>query len=256
MPYVQRNWKGEITGLFAIRQPGYAEEELPDDHPDVVSFNEAHPIPPEMLRPLTPDERRRIQDDHVRITKEHDALRNAIWSFNSAFNELEIALSTLLHEALHVPKSKVAYAVYYSPNSFDARAEIVDNVIKQLIIENGRLEALSPLWASLYDNFRGTRTKRNSIAHGMPITIAIRGKSHVRLTSPVFDANRVGRHITETGQPPGLTASDIARGAQKARWLVERVDDVNRLLTTFHEDGNPTLPEKFSVLEAGLRDER
>lgn len=33
MPFVQRNTDGLIVGTFANRQPGYAEEWLPDDDP-------------------------------------------------------------------------------------------------------------------------------------------------------------------------------------------------------------------------------
>lgn len=37
MPYVQRQ-NGVVTGCFANAQPGYAEEFLEDDHPDVVAY--------------------------------------------------------------------------------------------------------------------------------------------------------------------------------------------------------------------------
>ncbi|MEL3890291.1 hypothetical protein V6B08_08445 [Ferrovibrio sp. MS7] len=253
MPFVQRNWKGEVTGLFSLAQAGHAEEELSEDNPEVIAFRQAHPVPPELLRPLTHDERRKINHDHDRLKTEHTQLRNAIWAFNATFNEMELALSALLYSALDIKHSQVAYAIYYSPNGFDARTEIVDNVIKQLINENPRIADLSPLWSKLYEDFRSTRKMRNNIAHGMPVTLTIRGRNHARLCSPVFDQNRVGRHIAKTGQPPGLTASSIMQGAKKARWQVERVDDVNRLFATFHEVGNPTLPQKFAALEEGLR---
>ena len=39
--YIQRDPRTrEITGHFANPQPGYAEEELPIDHPELVAFNE------------------------------------------------------------------------------------------------------------------------------------------------------------------------------------------------------------------------
>ena len=46
MPYVQRDDEGNITGCFANPQPGFAEEYLPDDNPEVVAFNEAQNAPP------------------------------------------------------------------------------------------------------------------------------------------------------------------------------------------------------------------
>lgn len=49
MPYVSRNDAGNINGLFANLQPGYAEEFLPDDDPEVVAFlNPPLPIDPEL----------------------------------------------------------------------------------------------------------------------------------------------------------------------------------------------------------------
>jgi len=39
MAYVQRDSEGRINGVFANLQKGYAEEELPDDSPEVVSHS-------------------------------------------------------------------------------------------------------------------------------------------------------------------------------------------------------------------------
>lgn len=37
MPYIQRDKQGKINGLYRLRQEGYAEELLADDHPEVVA---------------------------------------------------------------------------------------------------------------------------------------------------------------------------------------------------------------------------
>ncbi|TVR11857.1 MAG: DUF4376 domain-containing protein [Salinarimonadaceae bacterium] len=44
MPYVQRR-EGRVVGLYANEQPGYAEEFLAEDHPEVLAFL----TPPETL---------------------------------------------------------------------------------------------------------------------------------------------------------------------------------------------------------------
>jgi hypothetical protein len=36
--YIQRNESNVIVGVYANPQPGFAEEELPDNHADVVAF--------------------------------------------------------------------------------------------------------------------------------------------------------------------------------------------------------------------------
>jgi hypothetical protein len=44
MPFIQRNWRGEITGVFAARQADN-DEELSETHPDIVEHLSKHPIP-------------------------------------------------------------------------------------------------------------------------------------------------------------------------------------------------------------------
>ncbi len=258
MPYVQRDHTGKIIGLYAQPQPrpdGASLTEpdpLAEDHPDVAAFRAEHPLSDDLLKPLTEEDVQRTEETHKRLAKEHEDLRNAIWIFNQSFSELEIALSALLYEALNIqPRSShLAYAIYYSPNGFDARADIVANVIQQLVSENPALADLQPVWADLFKGLRGPRIMRNKIAHATPITLSIHGKSHVRLTAPVFDAIRVGRHITETGQPPGLEGSEIRAGAKNIRMLIERIDGINRLFLAFRA-GDPTLPRKLAALSEG-----
>jgi hypothetical protein len=40
MPFVERDDQGAVKGLYAVAQPGYAEEGLPDDNAEVLAFNE------------------------------------------------------------------------------------------------------------------------------------------------------------------------------------------------------------------------
>ena len=59
MIFVERNAGGKITGVYAVAQKGYAEEELPDDHADVIAFRN----PPQ--RAPTKDRAERILDKLV-----------------------------------------------------------------------------------------------------------------------------------------------------------------------------------------------
>lgn len=45
MPYVSRI-DGVVNGTYANEQPGYAEEYLPDDNPEVVVYLNPPPPPP------------------------------------------------------------------------------------------------------------------------------------------------------------------------------------------------------------------
>jgi len=44
--FVERELSGVVKGVYRQRQPGYAEEELPDTHPDVLAFLAPPPPPP------------------------------------------------------------------------------------------------------------------------------------------------------------------------------------------------------------------
>ena len=57
----------------------------------------------------------RARADHDKLLVEHQAIAAASHAFNAEFSELELALGNLLYEALHVPDSRVAHAIYYTP---------------------------------------------------------------------------------------------------------------------------------------------
>ncbi len=55
MPFVQRDQGGNVVGEFANRQPGYAEEHLRDDHPDVVAHRDRMKPQPVQKPPAPPE---------------------------------------------------------------------------------------------------------------------------------------------------------------------------------------------------------
>lgn len=249
MPFVQRNWKGEVTGLFANPQD-HAKEELPDDHPDVVSFRNAHPIDPKLLIPPSPEE---IEERHkawLRVEADHKLIAAGIVQFNRWFAQLETALSALLYVLLNKPASQVAYAIYFSPTSFEARVTIVENTLIQIASENDKLAPLTKMWKTASFYIQKVRRLRNAIAHGTPTTVMAFDKPHARFTAPAFDIIRIGR-IMANRQIPGLTHHDIEQGYKRVLLLHEIVDGFNRAVSAFHE-GNPALPEKFAELERSL----
>lgn len=48
MPYVERR-EGKVTGLYANQQPGYADEFLEENDPEVVAFRNPPPPVPQMV---------------------------------------------------------------------------------------------------------------------------------------------------------------------------------------------------------------
>ncbi|MBD9455942.1 hypothetical protein IB244_31215 [Rhizobium sp. RHZ02] len=49
MSFVQRDDNGKINGVYAFLCKGVAEEELPDDNPEVLSFQNPPPPPVEIV---------------------------------------------------------------------------------------------------------------------------------------------------------------------------------------------------------------
>lgn len=43
MPWVSRHTDNTVNGTYHLKQPGYAEEYLDDDHPEVVAFRQPPP---------------------------------------------------------------------------------------------------------------------------------------------------------------------------------------------------------------------
>lgn len=257
MPYVQRDHRGEIIGLYANPQPQQdgidttLPDPLPETNPEVIAFREkmasrfGSPPPP-----ITPGEAKRQTQNWSRLDKEHKEISGAVLAFNAGFTELEISLSTLLYCLINIPSSQIAYAIYFSPTGFEARVEIVNNTIQQVLSENPKLEALSILWKRIYKKIDPARRLRNALAHGTQQTIHIRGNAYARFTPLAFDVNRLGRQMA-TRQIPGFTASDITGGSNKIRVTVEHIDHVNRIIKAFY-DGDPTFEPRLINLKQVL----
>ncbi len=202
---------------------------------------------------LSHDNIKRMMAEHESLDREHMELNNAILAHQRAWVELEIALSALLYEVLNVePRSSlIAYALYYSPTSIEARTELVHNALNQLITENPGLAPLAPLWLLLYKKIGRARTTRNAVAHGTPHILSINGKNYARLTSPAFDVIRVGRPISK-GQIPGIGAHELSDAVKRAVYLMECVDEVNRAVAAFR-DQPQTIQENLLSLENRLK---
>jgi hypothetical protein len=248
MPFVLRNWKGEIRELYESLRFDPNAEHLPDDHPEIIAYYAKFPIEP----PPTAEEFRKFEEMMHEDGVERMRIQNNVMQFHGAFSSLETALSTLLASILNITGSQLSYAIYYSPTSFDARAEIVNNALIQIATEQKHLADLLQHWKKIDEKIQEVRRLRNAIAHSSLLTFgSAKGKLYTRLSPPAFDVIRVGRKRANK-QIPGLTSDDVWQGTKKTRWLSERIDDVSRLVFEFH-DGNPSLREKYAQLEADLK---
>jgi hypothetical protein len=76
MKYVERDKDGLVKGVYACRQPGYAEELLDDDHTDIQEFDNRQAEITEQKKPL---------DEEATINK----LKDFIAELNDRVTDLE-----------------------------------------------------------------------------------------------------------------------------------------------------------------------
>ena len=249
MPYVQRNSKLEIIGLFSDPQPGLAEEYVAEDHPAVVAIRDemgATEWPSQM--PST-TEMRRMEREQQEIAADAKAMDAAIVHFLKSWSNLETSLSTLLYEALDIKprSSRVAYAIYYSAPGFDARLRLLTEVFAQLAAEQSELADFPAIWQAVSRRMTDFREIRNLVAHGARIVLAIDGRNAVRLTSPAHDAKRAGRPDPR-GPAHGGSASDIIDAANRVASLQADIDHINKLFTRLHNRELPAFQHQLAEL--------
>ena len=179
MKFVERDENGKIISASAAVQRGKAEEELFDDDPELITFFAQFPAG--FLDPPNPEELERERQEELRIAPEHERIRTNAALFNSMFSDLENSLGLFLNVLLNIPNSQIAYAIYFSPTSFEARCEIVQNVLWQLISENPLIKPLQISSDAVFRKIERARRIRNVIAHASPQTLQINGRKHARL---------------------------------------------------------------------------
>lgn len=89
MKFVQRNGQNKVCGVYVRAQPGYAEEELDDDHPDILGYQNPPPTQDQIdteaakqyaklnaLKGMTPAQISTWVDDNVtNLTQAQDAIK-------------------------------------------------------------------------------------------------------------------------------------------------------------------------------------
>ncbi len=266
MPYIQRDFDGNIVGLYANPQPQEdgtcltEPDPLPDDHPEVLAYRSAHPTP-EFVAP-TKEEWEKIRLAQQEIEQDKKKLQNLMLHHFQWWAELETALSLLLQEILNIrpPGHNLARAIYFSLGGFDARMTMTTKALEQFIHDqvaadrksNQQLETLGSLWGKMNSHMRGARGTRNNVAHGQIGNLPHGGKYHARLTSPFFDPIKQGNPLAK-GSLPGMGTKDLEAAITLIRKLIGFVDRMNEAIRAFHQFGPKTFPETIARLERNLQ---
>jgi len=262
MPYIQRDFSGKIVGVYSCPQQlqegsCLTETELvADDHPELIEFKNNSPALAHVN--MTAAECQRDSEDQKRTEQEILELQHLVLQHIQAWTELETALSALLYAALNIQPSSslIAYAIYHSLTGFDARLNVVNNVIIQLLDENSELELLREHWPKLNTKIDAAKKGRNTVAHSTIQKLHYGtkpGKLRAVLSPLPFDVIRLQRKISE-GKDPGLNVSQVQMLVNKAFKLAECIDSVNRVISNFHQFGKDTLPQTIPAVEARLKE--
>lgn len=147
--------------------------------------------------------------DSARLIEETAALRNAIVNITLAWSGVETSLALVL-KACAEPQGTgdIAFAIFYSLASADARLGVVDAAFTTLIQKSPHEDDILSVWKPLTDSINKRKRVRNAVAHGQIVTSCIHGKNHVRLAPQIFDWKRMIPR-TRIRQPVGLKAADI-----------------------------------------------
>lgn len=253
MPYVQRDLQGKITGLYARPQPGRAEEYLPEDEPDVRAFREKHPTPPGLLKRPTEKDLERQRREFEGLVKETKKLRSATLSLlhNWSFLETEMAhlFSVLIGSDEHL-----AFAAYFAIANFRSRLDVVDELMDMSIpeTENVPRQSLIKLWGATKDQISTLAKRRNKLAHGTIMTVAVRGKNRARVMPPFFDFRESERAVAKR-QIPGLGLDDVELFVKRLSATIKVVEQHAVMIPAIRQGAWTTLPEITSELESRLQ---
>jgi hypothetical protein len=253
MPYVQRNIKAEITGVFANPQPGRAEEFLPDDNPEVVAFNKAHPVP--YVPPLTKEEIIKFAADHKRMAEDQreilSEVANITLGWANVENALVLLLDGILNDRHNTKMTAILSTMYFSLSNLESRIGLVDAAIRATFDGNALEKEFEPEWNHLRNKLNGLKKVRNKVAHGQLATVAVGRRNHVRLTSPIFDFQS-SREAQKNRQVPGLSASDLRHSRIAIGSAIAIIDAFSEIMAHLRSNDISTLRGTLARL-AGQR---
>jgi hypothetical protein len=191
--------------------------------------------------------------DPAQMKEEVEGLNTLIPPFGRDFAKLENTLAALLHEALFCKtkdETRIAYAIYFSPDSFGIRQSIVNNAVREWLIENpmAQLDFLA-LWARINDRLYSIRGARNVVAHGSVNLIDVRGARYVRLMTPAYSPKL--EDAAAKGTIPGLSLKEMRRICGALSDVLPCIANMVRVLQ-YHDEDEETWRGTYDALVENL----
>ena len=117
------------------------------------------------------------------IAAQSAALNEVVTGFNGNWSQLENEMAGLLHQVLFCKTnylmrpfpSGIAHAIYFTPDGFAQRQNIVNNAVTEWLAENqiATFDYL-PAWNKINRRLGTLRGTRNLLAHGSVQAVEIR----------------------------------------------------------------------------------
>ncbi len=215
MPYVQRDKKGIVTGLFEHKLPEATMEFLEKDDPEIKDFYDRFPLSPQMIEALRPKSTKELLEQHQKIEKEynqliedHKALQNLIISLLGVWAEMETSFAGLLNVLLTGSREKLAFALYFSIRNFQTQMTVIQTLGEVLFPSEENSKKVYKEWESVFNKIKKEVPEiRNRIAHGHIVQF-LHEKKHIRVLPPFFDFIKIEKSNAKA-ELPGVGQNEI-----------------------------------------------
>ncbi len=182
------------------------------------------------------------------------AMGLAVLAVHSEWATLEDALAWTLSKTIGIGfGDNTGLAIYFTPVNAETRQALVNNIVlhrlsfRTVIPDDGIVSA----WHCLMRKTDTARAFRNFVAHNHITEFDWRGKTHVRLTSSLFDPRKVEPGVS-VAKPTGLTWRMVRAGARQIEWARKRILWFNELLQHIKRDAFELPPELYQQLIGDL----
>jgi hypothetical protein len=199
-----------------------------------------------------------------KIQGEKDLLRmkEAILNMTQNWAFIENSMASLLNSIISVSNFQFGLAIYFAVSSAEARFNIVDKVIIELLekYENTRdliskkdCQRLVEIWKKIYSLLKRVKENRNSITHGniQSITRGEHKKVHVRLTPLMFRLDMLNQ--MGGGQLPGMSIKDIEETNRIMHGISYALMRLNMSITYIYAREKDSLLDSIHEIESHLK---
>jgi hypothetical protein len=189
-----------------------------------------------------------------KMDQEREALTKLVNDFTRAFSNLENEMANLLHMVLFWERpgsySRVAHAIYFSPEGFGQRQAIVNNALTEWLREHPiSTYDYRSLWNRINERLNTIRRTRNLLAHGSVRQLIIRDGYYVRVVPPTFSPEL--DQLVARGSIPGKSVKEMEQMNGGVLAMIVCVENMARAIE-YHEEAEPTWRETYDALEFHL----